>query len=67
VSERSTHPEATTQLRLLPGDAGTPDWVLDERTRLLGRQGIAQAREVLRRTRPPEPKAVPRLGDRKAS
>ena len=55
------HPEATTptastravQLRLLPGGASTPDWVLDERTRKLGRHGVAQAREILRRTAPP--------------
>ena len=31
-----------------------PDWVLDERTRKVGRQGVAQAREILRRVAPPE-------------
>jgi hypothetical protein len=44
------------QLRLLPG-GGTPehpDWVLDERTRKVGRQGVAQAREILRRVAPPD-------------
>jgi hypothetical protein len=43
------------QLRLLPGRASRPDWVLDERTRNLGRQGVAQAKEILRRLHPPEP------------
>jgi len=43
------------QLRLLPGRDGSGDWVLDERTRNVGRQGVAQAREILRRARPPEP------------
>jgi hypothetical protein len=35
---------------------GHPDWVLDERTRRAGRQGIAAARAALRNARPPEPK-----------
>ncbi len=45
------------QLRLLPGGSvsARPDWQLDERTRSVGRLGVAQAREVLRRARPPEP------------
>jgi hypothetical protein len=45
------------QLRLLPGHAGAPrpEWVLDERTRAIGRQGVAQLRETLRRARPPRP------------
>ena len=41
------------QLRLLPGGTTRPDWVLDERTRKVGRQGVAQAREILRRVAPP--------------
>jgi hypothetical protein len=46
-----------SQLRLLPGGSvSRPDWQLDERTRSVGRLGVAQAREVLRRARPPEPK-----------
>jgi hypothetical protein len=47
-----------SQLRLLPGGSVStrPDWQLDERTRSVGRIGVAQAREVLRRARPPEPK-----------
>jgi hypothetical protein len=55
------------QLRLLPGGsvAKRPDWQLDERTRSVGRLGVAQAREVLRQARPPEPKQVQPI--RKAS
>jgi len=47
-----------SQLRLLPGGSVTtrPEWQLDERTRLVGRAGVAQAREVLRQARPPQPK-----------
>ena len=56
----TTHRSGAVQLRLLPGRAGRPDWVLDERTRAVGRQGVAQAREILRRLAPPE-------GIRKAS
>jgi hypothetical protein len=33
------------QLRLLPDD-----WSLDEHTRRVGRRGVAQAREILRRS-----------------
>jgi len=58
------------QLRLLPGTAPEPDWRVDERTREVGRQGVAQAREILRRiaarqagsehtTNPTEPPAYP--------
>jgi len=51
---------SNTQLRLLsggslPASSTRPDWQLDERTRSLGRLGVAQAREALRRARPPEP------------
>ena len=44
------------QLRLLPGggEQQHPDWVLDERTRKVGRQGVAQAREILRKVAPPD-------------
>jgi|1185.fasta_scaffold153411_2 hypothetical protein len=52
------------QLRLIPGGSPGRDWDLDERTRKLGLQGVAQARAVLRQARPPEPKQVQ---DRKAS
>jgi len=60
MSERSTTTKETgdTQLRLLPGGSvsGPPDWELDERTRTLGRVGVAEAREALRRAKSPEPK-----------
>ncbi len=56
MSERSTEQNDRGQLRLLPGGARRPDWVLDERTRRLGREGVAQAREILRRATPPAPK-----------
>ncbi|MGO9875870.1 MAG: hypothetical protein ACLPVY_18995 [Acidimicrobiia bacterium] len=52
-AERSTR-AGVVQLRLLPGGSVRPDWVLDERTRTVGRQGVAQAREILRRVAPPE-------------
>ena len=53
VSETGT---GVVQLRLLPGGGNPthPDWVLDERTRKVGRQGVAQAREILRRVAPPD-------------
>jgi hypothetical protein len=54
MSERSN--DRATQLRLLPGTERRPDWLLDDRTRTLGRRGVAEAREVLRRARPPEPR-----------
>jgi hypothetical protein len=44
----------TVQLRLLPGGTTEPDWMLDERTRKVGRQGVAHAREILRRVAPPQ-------------
>jgi hypothetical protein len=50
----TTHRSGAVQLRLLPGGTARPDWVLDERTRRVGRQGVAQALEVLRRIAPPE-------------
>jgi hypothetical protein len=55
IGDRET---GESQLRLLPGGSVTvrPDWQLDERTRTVGRLGVAQAREVLRQARPPEPK-----------
>ena len=47
--------DGTVQLRLRPaGTEARPDWVLDERTRRVGRQGVAQAREILRRVAPPD-------------
>lgn len=60
MSERSrtTKENGDSQLRLLPGGSVSrqPDWELDERTRTLGRAGVAEAREALRRAKAPEPK-----------
>lgn len=69
MNERRNHPsqmawmqpeeEPTgTQLRLLPGGSRRRDWELDERTRELGRRGVAEAREVLRRVQPKEAPAA---------
>lgn len=44
IDNRAPGPVAV-QLRLLPGD-----WSLDEHTRRVGRRGVAQAREILRRS-----------------
>jgi len=54
--DEAEHPTPTgvVQLRLLPGGSVRPDWVLDERTRTVGRQGVAVAREILRRVAPPD-------------
>jgi hypothetical protein len=60
MQKETAHRSGAVQLRLLTGQADRPDWVLDERTRAMGRQGVAQAREILRRLAPPE-------GIRKAS
>ena len=54
VKTEKVHRSGAVQLRLLPGRTTRPDWVLDERTRAVGRQGVAQAREILRRLAPPE-------------
>jgi hypothetical protein len=54
MKKDTTHRSGAVQLRLLPGGTARPDWVLDERTRRVGRQGVAQALEVLRRVAPPE-------------
>jgi hypothetical protein len=60
MKKETMHRSGAVQLRLLPGHSTRPDWVLDERTRAVGRQGVAQGREILRRLAPPE-------GIRKAS
>jgi hypothetical protein len=57
VRSTTTKETADSQLRLLPGGSvRPPDWELDERTRTVGRVGVAQAREALRRAKSPEPK-----------
>jgi hypothetical protein len=50
-----TTPEAR-QLRLLPGGPRARRWSLDERTRQVGRAGVAEAREILRHAQPPKPR-----------
>jgi hypothetical protein len=55
---QTTTKNSTGQLRLLAGShaPGRPArWVLDERTRRIGRAGVAEIRETLRRAQPPEP------------
>jgi len=42
----------TTQLVLL--DSGRRDWKLDRRTREIGKRGVAQAREALRKAGGPQ-------------
>jgi hypothetical protein len=52
----SARDRGATQLRLLPGGPARVEWTLDERTRQTGRTGVAQAREILRQARPPQPR-----------
>jgi hypothetical protein len=40
---------------LLTGAKERPEWVLDDRTRRIGRAGVATVRETLRRAQPPQP------------
>jgi hypothetical protein len=50
--------EPTGQLRLLAGNKRRPrrpEWVLDQRTREIGKAGVAAIRETLRRAHPPAP------------
>lgn len=63
MSERSTQQNESgtpTQLRLLSGGSpnliGRPDWLLDDRTRQVGRRGVAEARAKLEQAHVPEPK-----------
>jgi hypothetical protein len=58
VRSRTTKETGDSQLRLLTGGSVSvpADWELDERTRKVGRVGVAQAREALRRAKSPEPK-----------
>ena len=60
-------PGEPTQLRLLDGGRTTPRaWQLDARTRRIGRQRVAEAREILRRAQPPAP-TEPRHQERRLS
>jgi hypothetical protein len=59
MSERSRHQSESgspTQLRLLSGGSRRPDWLLDDRTRQVGRRGVAEARAMLEQAHVPEPK-----------
>jgi hypothetical protein len=53
---RAKAPAEPTQLRLLDGGRTTRRaWHLDARTRRIGRERVAEAREILRRAQPPRP------------
>ena len=55
---RAAKPTEPTQLRLLDGGRSTRRaWQLDARTRRIGRERVAEAREILRRAHPPQPYA----------
>jgi hypothetical protein len=55
-TRRANAPAEPTQLRLLDGGRRTTGaWQLDARTRRIGRERVAEAREILRRAHPPEP------------
>lgn len=54
--QRAKHEAEPTQLRLLDGGRATRRaWQLDARTRRIGRERVAEAREILRRAQPPAP------------
>jgi hypothetical protein len=56
AARRAKSPAEPTQLRLIDGGRTTPRaWQLDARTRRIGRQRVAEAREILRRAQPPAP------------
>lgn len=56
-SRSEPRPDTVGQLRLLPSPPGSPrEWVLDERTRRIGRAGVARARAVLQQAHPPTPR-----------
>jgi hypothetical protein len=53
-SRRVSTPAEPTQLRLLDGGrTSRKAWQLDARTRRIGRERVAEAREILRRAHPP--------------
>ncbi|HEX5095870.1 MAG TPA: hypothetical protein VFX21_07655 [Acidimicrobiia bacterium] len=54
--DTDTAAEHEGQLRLIPGGPRARRWALDERTRQVGRAGVAEAREILRHARPPQPR-----------
>ena len=53
AARRAKSPAEPTQLRLIDGGRTTPRaWQLDARTRRIGRERVAEAREILRRAQP---------------
>ena len=53
TTKRPAATPQSTQLHLLDGGRTTPRaWQLDARTRRIGRQRVAEAREILRRAQP---------------
>jgi hypothetical protein len=48
--------DMATQLLLL--DTSSPSWKLDRQTREIGRRGVAEAREVLRRANGPSSRST---------
>ena len=55
TTARIQSPETGTQLRCSRAAPTRREWILDERTRNVGRQGVAQARAILRKHQPPQP------------
>ena len=48
-------PKPAPSCGCFPGGTTRREWILDERTRNVGRQGVAQARAILRKHQPPQP------------
>jgi hypothetical protein len=62
AARRAKGPPEPTQLRLIDGGRTTPRaWQLDARTRRIGRERVAEAREILRRAQPPAPGTSPQI------
>ena len=55
ASARSASPRSASARPHPRAHPSRPDWRLSERTRQIGRQGIAEIRATLERVRPPEP------------
>jgi hypothetical protein len=56
MSTTGTRTKSAVQLVLLDGGRPVPrrEWQLDERTRRIGRMGVAQARAILKEARRPD-------------
>jgi hypothetical protein len=60
MSRTAENNQPQGQLRLLAGEKrprrpARPEWVLDERTRRIGREGVEAIRATLRSASPPDP------------